>query len=390
MSLVWLQVGQCGNQVGQEWWRILSCNASDEGSSYPYFSRGGSVNAICVDSEAKVIRTMRRQLKKSSFRDSSLIAGRTGRGNNWAYGYSGSGATAERNLLDQTMESLRKEVERQDCYSGTVLLHSLCGGTGSGLGARLCEEIRQTYPAGHILSVAVAPHQSGETPLQHYNSLLCLAWLQRFADGVLIFQNDDVMCQAAALTDKKSPAVSGTPTAVSLSAMNSHIASCLAGLLYPVYSLKTSSSVSVGPEPWELLRSLCPMSSLKFLHTAQVCQRGTAFWDRVTSSLVQTLPRASPEGRMHHSLSVLAAARCSQDDSFLVSRDSVLNKLKQAYRCVAWNPRPVHCWIGSYSCFCNNLLDPPTAPKALTWRIVEEDQGDTELGVEDFDKQTEG
>uniref|UniRef100_A0A8C5PDE0 Tubulin delta chain n=1 Tax=Leptobrachium leishanense TaxID=445787 RepID=A0A8C5PDE0_9ANUR len=229
------------------------------------------------------------------------------------------------------------------------------------LGARLCEEIRQTYPAGHILSVAVAPHQSGETPLQHYNSLLCLAWLQRFADGVLIFQNDDVMCQAAALTDKKSPAVSGTPTAVSLSAMNSHIASCLAGLLYPVYSLKTSSSVSVGPEPWELLRSLCPMSSLKFLHTAQVCQRGTAFWDRVTSSLVQTLPRASPEGRMHHSLSVLAAARCSQDDSFLVSRDSVLNKLKQAYRCVAWNPRPVHCWIDS-----QNIVDPTCHSLSLT------------------------
>lgn len=48
-----------------------------------------------------------------------------------------------------------------------------------GLGSRLCETIRELYPMNYILSCVVAPHVSGESPLQHYNSLLCLASLQK-------------------------------------------------------------------------------------------------------------------------------------------------------------------------------------------------------------------
>ncbi|CAH2281812.1 tubulin delta chain-like [Pelobates cultripes] len=233
--------------------------------------------------------------------------------------------------------------------------------SGFGLGAHLCEEIRDTYPAGHILSMTVAPHENGETPLQHYNSLLCLAWLQRYCDGVLLFQNDDVLRRAADLTEKKMPMVSGLQPVVSLRDMNTYIASCLVGLLYPVHSLATRSSVSIGLEPWEIIRTLCPMSTMKFLQTAQVNRRGTAFWDRVTSSITQTIPRVSPEGHMHHSLSVLAAVRSSQDNSFLIKQDSVLNKLKQAYRCVPWNPRPMNCWIDT-----ENILDPSCHSHSLT------------------------
>ncbi|CAH2291489.1 tubulin delta chain-like isoform X2 [Pelobates cultripes] len=63
MSLIWLQVGQCGNQIGNEWWQILNNNASEEGR-YNYFSRDNSLNAICVDSEPKVIRKIQKQVKK--------------------------------------------------------------------------------------------------------------------------------------------------------------------------------------------------------------------------------------------------------------------------------------------------------------------------------------
>lgn len=360
MSLIWLQVGQCGNQIGQEWWQILTNNAA-ETDRYPYFSRDGLINGICIDSEPKVIRRLRQQVKKGYFRDANIIVGHRGRGNNWAYGYSDTSTGSDGSLLERTMESFRKEVERRDCYSGTVILHSLCGGTGSGLGSHLCQEIRDNYPVGHILSVSVAPHETGDTPLQHYNSLLCLSYLQRYCDGVLLFPNDDVMRRVASIAEKKTFSSSGLQPVVSLSAMNTHIASCLAGLLYPVYSLKTTSMVSMGLEPWELIRSLCPMPSMKFLHTAQVCRRGTAFWDKVTSSVVQTVPRANPQGQLHHSLSVLAVARNSQDYSFLLSRDSVLMKLKQSYRCVSWNPFPIQCWTDP-----QNILDPSCHSHSLT------------------------
>ncbi|EMP29522.1 Tubulin delta chain [Chelonia mydas] len=219
------------------------------------------------------------------------------------------------------MESLRKEVERRDCYCGTVLFHSLGGGTGAGLSSRLCEAIRDEYSLGQILSVTVAPHQAGESPLQHYNALLCLSWLQRHVDGVLLFQNNAVLRRTAALLAKKAP-VSDMQPQVSLSAMNTYVASCLAGLLYPLKAFTTG--------------------------------RGTVFWDSLASSVVHSLPRMSHAGQPHYSTSVLAVARSYQEDTFLLSRDSVLRKLKQAYRCVPWNPFPLSCWTGQspWALFC--------------------------------------
>ncbi|XP_062813857.1 uncharacterized protein LOC100553684 isoform X3 [Anolis carolinensis] len=337
MSAVWLQVGQCGNQIGQEWWQIIANQGEADAS--PFGSLDGRLSAICVDSEPKVVRRLQKQIRRKAFRESNLIVGKAGRGNNWAYGYHGS--KGERDLFSQTMESLRKEVERKDCYCGTVLLHSLSGGTGAGLSSRLCEAIREEYPLGRILSVSVAPHQSGEGSLQPYNALLCLSWLQRFADGVLLFQNDEVLKRATSLQPKEGDNAYGQ---VSFSAMNAYIASCLAGLFYPLKVFTTRSGISLGQEPWELLRSVCPMPTLKFLHTAQSSTCGSVHWDRLASSVVQPLPRESPDGNPHCSTALLAMARGPQEHSFLLNPDSVLRRLKQAYRCVPWNPFPTTYW----------------------------------------------
>ncbi|XP_067386557.1 tubulin delta chain-like isoform X2 [Emydura macquarii macquarii] len=298
MSAVWLQVGQCGNQIGQAWWQILSSEhvPHAEADRYPFCSPDGKLNAICVDSEPKVVRQLQKQVKRGSFRESNLIVGKRGRGNNWAYGYHSLHSASEENLLQRTMESLRKEVECRDCYCGTVLFHSLSGGTGAGLGSRLCEAIRDEYSLGHILAVTVAPHQAGESALQHYNALLCLSWLQRHVDGVLLIQNDEVLRRAAALLAETAQ-VSDVQPQVSLAAMNAYIASCLAGLLYPLKAFTTGSGISMGLEPWELLRSVCPVPAMKFLRVAQARRRGTVFWDSLASSVVHSLPRESHAGQ---------------------------------------------------------------------------------------------
>ncbi|XP_041104101.1 tubulin beta chain-like isoform X3 [Polyodon spathula] len=314
MSAVWLHVGQCGNQIGQEWWRIITEGAghSIEADRYPFLSRDGKLGAICVDSEPKVLRKAQKLVKHGSFRESNLIVGQEGRGSNWAYGYYGPPSEGERGLLQRTMESFRKETERKDCYSGTVLFHSLSGGTGAGLGARLCEEIREAYPLGHILSVSVAPHQAGESPLQHYNNLLCLAALQRSTDGVLLFHNDEALSRVLSLQSRIPSSLSGPQAQVSLSSMNSHIASCLAGLLHPVHNLTTP--------------------------------RSTVLWDSLAASTLQMLPRHSPSGKPHYSSAVLAVARGGQSKSFLSSLDPVLRRLRHGHHCAAWNPFPIDYW----------------------------------------------
>ena len=60
-----------------------------------------------------------------------------------------------------------------------IIVHSLIGGTGGGLGSSIIEAIRDEFPTMHITSITVGPFVSGESPLQHYNGLLTLAWLQR-------------------------------------------------------------------------------------------------------------------------------------------------------------------------------------------------------------------
>ena len=68
-----------------------------------------------------------------------------------------------------------------------------------GLSSALLERIRDNYPLAYILSIPVAPFILGDTPLQHYNSLLCLSWLQTYSDAVLLIQNDTILRHAQQL-----------------------------------------------------------------------------------------------------------------------------------------------------------------------------------------------
>ena len=85
------------------------------------------------------------------------------------------------------MEQLRKEVERADFFLGMVMVHSLAGGTGSGLGSRLIESYRDNFGKAYLMTASIWPNMSGETPLQHYNTCFSLSHLQKNADAVLLF-----------------------------------------------------------------------------------------------------------------------------------------------------------------------------------------------------------
>lgn len=63
------------------------------------------------------------------------------------------------------MESLRKEAEQADYFMGTVVTHSLAGGTGSGLGSRILEEYKNVFGKAYLMTVSIWPNMAGETPL---------------------------------------------------------------------------------------------------------------------------------------------------------------------------------------------------------------------------------
>lgn len=73
---------------------------------------------------------------------------------------------------------------------GFMLLHSIAGGTGSGLGSFLLERLNDRFPKKLIQTYSVFPNQeSGDVVVQPYNSLLAMKRLTNHADSVVVLDN---------------------------------------------------------------------------------------------------------------------------------------------------------------------------------------------------------
>ena len=80
--------------------------------------------------------------KMWAYDEQCVYTQRRGSGNNWANGYLQYGPSASEDIL----EMLQRQVERCDSLAGFLVLMSVAGGTGSGVGTRVSEEITDLYP----------------------------------------------------------------------------------------------------------------------------------------------------------------------------------------------------------------------------------------------------
>ena len=166
---MFLHVGQCGNQLGQSFWDEASSKkwsiSIDRHNTYrpakdvtfghkkcppsavtrspdyvPWTRVDGSIPCVLVDTETKVIRRCLDCKHGSGLLTQRVpgdycISEKTGRGNNWAFGYYGRKREAhgkEQDMLSRVLSSVRKAVERCNQFSGFIMFHSIAGGTGSG------------------------------------------------------------------------------------------------------------------------------------------------------------------------------------------------------------------------------------------------------------------
>jgi tubulin epsilon len=161
-EIITVQVGQCGNQIGCRFWELaLKEHAAyntkaryDEALSsffqnvdsrrnpplsLPVGDGRGAIRAlkaraVVVDMEDGVTNELLSGHMRDVFDTKQFITGQqsghAGSGNNWACG-SGLYGPMYREVL---MESVRRQAEDCDSLQGFMLLHSLGGGTGSGLG----------------------------------------------------------------------------------------------------------------------------------------------------------------------------------------------------------------------------------------------------------------
>lgn len=115
------------------------------------------------------------------------LLGQSGAGNNWAKGHYTEGAE----IVDSVLDVLRKEAEGCDCVQGFQLLHSLGGGTGSGLGTLIITKIREEYPDRMMSTYSVVPSPKvSDTVVEPYNATLSVHQLVENTDESFCFDNE--------------------------------------------------------------------------------------------------------------------------------------------------------------------------------------------------------
>jgi len=145
--------------------------------------------AVLIDMEPKVIHTALNAANRCGryrYDPKSTFWKQSGSGNNWAHGFTLHGPSSR----DRMVDLVRRELEYCASVSGLLVLQSVAGGTGSGVGAYLTEVLRDELPEVPLLNQIVWPYQSGEVSVQNYNALLTLGHLHEHSDGLLLFEND--------------------------------------------------------------------------------------------------------------------------------------------------------------------------------------------------------
>jgi len=208
-ELITLQIGQCGNQIGFEFWKqlctehgirqdgILQSFAADEKEQTDrkdvFFYQADDDHyiprSVLVDLEPRVINNIKTSQYSNLFNPENIYLSEHGggAGNNWASGYH-SGEQIHEELFD----IIDREADGSDNLEGFMLCHSTAGGTGSGVGSYLLEKLNDRYPNKLIQTYSVFPNQGDEASdvvVQPYNTMLTMKRLTLHADAVVVLDN---------------------------------------------------------------------------------------------------------------------------------------------------------------------------------------------------------
>ncbi|XP_055849869.1 tubulin alpha-2 chain-like isoform X2 [Episyrphus balteatus] len=201
-EIIHVHVGQAGVQIANACWELycLEHGIDQYGCLYDhsmndsfqtFFAYSSTLKLVprlvMVDSEPTVIDEVRTGTYGTLFKPQTLISGKEDSGSNFARGYNTLGTE----LIDLTMDSLRAVAEGCSNLKGFLVFRSIGGGTGSGLGNRIMEEISNDYGKMSKMDFVIFPSPS-ITPLivEPYNSLLATHTGMDSSDCTFILDNE--------------------------------------------------------------------------------------------------------------------------------------------------------------------------------------------------------
>jgi len=204
-EIITLQLGQCGNQIGMEFWKqlCLEHGISPEGILEDFATEGTDrkdvffyqaddehyiPRSVLLDLEPRVINSIMNSPYANLYNPENVYLSKHGggAGNNWASGFS----QAER-LYDEIFDIIDREADNSDSLEGFVVCHSIAGGTGSGMGSYILEKLNDRFPKKLTQTYSVFPNvdEVSDVVVQPYNSILTLKRLTQNADCVVVLDN---------------------------------------------------------------------------------------------------------------------------------------------------------------------------------------------------------
>lgn len=119
---------------------------------------------VLVDLEPIPIDEIRTGCYRSLFDPNSLITGKEDAASNFARGYNSLG----RELIDVTLERIRRAAENSASLQGFITFRSIGGGTGSGFGTLIQEKISDNFGKVSRLEFNIFPSPKWVRTLKYY------------------------------------------------------------------------------------------------------------------------------------------------------------------------------------------------------------------------------
>ncbi|GAB1523644.1 alpha-tubulin [Rhizoctonia solani] len=206
-EVISIHVGQAGVQVGNACWELYtvehgltpdgritkgSVAEGDNGFS-TFFSestKGKHVpRSLYIDLEPNVIDEVRSGTYKDLFHPETLITGKEDAANNYARGH----YTIGKEMIDTTMDRIRRLADNCSGLQGFFVFHSFGGGSGSGFGALLLERLSQDYGKKSKLEFAVYPApKMSSSVVEPYNAVLTTHTTLEHSDCSFLVDNEAI------------------------------------------------------------------------------------------------------------------------------------------------------------------------------------------------------
>jgi len=204
-EIISIHIGQAGVETGNSCWELyclehginpdgtMEGEAAADNRFQTFFNETGRgkyvPRAIMVDLEPTVLDEVRKGAYGKLYHPDSLINGKEDAANNYARGH----YTVGKELLESTLNTIRKTVDQCDALQGFFIFHSVGGGTGSGFASLLLEHLSQDYPKKAKLDFCVYPSPHVATSVvEPYNSVLSTHALLEHTDIAVMLDNEAI------------------------------------------------------------------------------------------------------------------------------------------------------------------------------------------------------